>query len=316
MSEHVTRCAFRVALAWALGAHIVVMLPTLAFAQDDGPTCDDGRVRWQADLDPIWWPSLREACTRLRAMKNSDQTVRVRIIPDDAEVIVEAIAEDGRTALRRVAKADELHMTLRALVSLPPAQQRRVEESPQVVTAPPASPENPGVRYSEQNMGLEIGASTQLRATSRYYGFAPTGFAQLRLGDWLVGTTLRWEPLQWTTGAKGPGFEMSTLAFGLTVARRFHVSKAVVDFGVSPRLVSETQSVQLPDGEIAGTLTDVSVGAFARATFGSTNTRFFVEADSELMPARLTRELFIDPRLPELPSWSAAIGVGIAWGVQ
>jgi hypothetical protein len=83
---------------------------------------------------------------------------------------------------------------------------------------------------------------------------------------------------------------------------------------VSPRLVSQIQAAQLPAGERTGSDTDVRIGAFGRSIFGRSKARLLVEADMEISPARLRREVQLQPEFPDLPAWSAGVAVGVLWG--
>lgn len=155
-------------------------------------------------------------------------------------------------------------------------------------------------------------------AEREYYSLAPAGFAQLRARDWLFGMSVRWDVLQWKSDVAASNFEMDTLGAGLSVARRFRPSFGLIDVGLSPRLVAETQSFEgtSPDemGEQADTQTDVRLGAFMRTALSNAPLRLFVELDGELSPGRLRRDIRIHPALPPLPSWSVGIGVGVTWG--
>jgi hypothetical protein len=168
---------------------------------------------------------------------------------------------------------------------------------------------------------MELGGAAGGRvAGHRYVSFAPGGFAQLRVDSWLFGMTARWDAVQVRSSTSVPNFEMDTLAAGLSVGRRWSVAPAQIDIGVSPRLIAETQSYQANPAapteatEKADTQTDLRLGAFARIAFGRGAFRPLLELDTEISPSRLRRDIRIDPLLPPLPSWSAGISAGVAWG--
>ena len=145
-----------------------------------------------------------------------------------------------------------------------------------------------------------------------FVAISAEGFAALRAGDGLLGVGARWDVLQLSGDAAVTNFETQTVGASVSVARRLDIGPGTVDLGVSPRLVSETQSFTTTT-EISGSQTDVRLGAFGRATLGHGGWRPYVVLDAEVSPARVRRDIRIDPSLPSLPSWSTCVGVGIAW---
>lgn len=298
-------------------------------------------MRIQGRPDGRWLEPIVRACEDLRTMPDGDATARVRIVPAGADLIVEVVLNDGRSTLRRVQEPSHLRTTLEALLTVPPelpappspagssaaAPAGRSAEPPR---APPSLVNEVGDERSPAatkpapppNFGVEIGGAFGGRLAGReYYSLAPAGFAQLRARDWLFGMTVRWDVLQWKSDVAVSNFEMETVVAGLSVARRFRPSFGLLDVGLSPRLVAETQSFQgrpgAPPAELdqeADTQTDVRLGAFVRTALSDAALRLFVELDAELSPDRLRRDIRIHPALPPLPAWSTGIGVGVTWG--
>lgn len=273
-------------------------------------------------------------------MPDGDANARVRIVPAGPDLIVEVVLKDGRSTLRRVQEPSHLRTTLEALLTVPPelpAPPTPAGSSPAALAGRSAEPPPPQPLVNEvgderspaptkpspsPNFGVEIGGAVGGRLAGReYYSLAPAGFAQLRARDWLFGMTVRWDVLQWKSDVPVSNFEMETLGAGLSVARRFRPSYGLLDVGLSPRLLAETQSFQGRPGaspaeqdEEADTQTDVRLGAFVRTALSNAPLRLFVELDAELSPGRLRRDIRIHPALPPLPSWSAGIGLGVTWG--
>jgi hypothetical protein len=206
----------------------------------------------------------------------------------------------------------------------PPRDASAASEKPR----PPAedtatpSPHGKGAESTPQSaVRMELGGAAGGRvAGHRYLSFAPGGFAQLRVESLLFGVTARWDAVQGRSSTAVPNFEMDTLAVGVSVGRRWSEAPLRIDVGVSPRLIAETQSYQANPAapseatEQAATQTDLRLGAFARIAFGRGAFRPLLELDAELSPSRLRRDIRIDPVLPPLPSWSAGISAGVAWG--
>lgn len=308
-----------IALAWE----------SRAGAEEPDIVCEDPRVRIQGRPDGRWLEPIVRACEDLRAMPDGDATARVRIVPADADLIVEVVLQDGRSTLRRVRDAAHLRTTLEALLSVPPApgaaaDMQRTVPGPAPRSEPGdvavgASPPPPPPSAAAPSFGVELGASAGGRvAAGEYFSFAPAGFAQLRAREWLFAMTARWDVVQRKSDVGVSTFEMDTIAAGVGAGRRFRPRFGPIDIGVGPRLVAETQSFEGTSpsemGEQADTQTDVRLGTFARAAAGAASLRFFVELDAEVSPGRLRRDIRIHPALPPLPSWSAGLGIGVVWG--
>ncbi len=300
--------------------------PSRVRAEETETVCEDSRVRIQGKPEVRWLEPIVRSCEALRTMEDVDGTARVRIVPSGNELIVEVALRDGRSTLRRVKEPAGLLPTLEALLTVLPAP---TVEVPKTETAglahandvaPTKAVPSPAVIVASEPtappFSVEIGASAggRVAGSKAYLSVAPAVFAQLRAGEWLFGMHARWDILQVLEKTPVSGFEMETIAVGLSVSRRLTIPLGSVDIGLSPRVVAETQSFLVKGSEQADTQADVRIGAYSRAAFGHSSLRLFVELDADLSPGRARRDIRIDPSLPPLPSWSAGLGAGVVWG--
>jgi hypothetical protein len=298
----------------------ILFLSTIASAEE--PVCEDPRVRIEGRPDERWLEAIARACAGLEAMPDSDPTSRVRLVPAGRDLIVEVALEDGRSALRRVRDPASLMTTLDALLTLPPSPRLAEPAAPPAAPPPPANehldverPQLPAA--ASPRIGFEVGAAVggRIAGAQNYLSVAPGGFAAIRVDDWFLGIHARWDIIQRKSDVHVRDFEMDTVGAGVSIARRFRSDVAVIDVGIAPRLLVETQSFLTESGiEDADAQTDLRVGAFTRVSLGHAQLRPFVGLDAELSPARLRRDIRVGPELPVLPSWSAGFDVGVAWG--
>ena len=275
-------------------------------------TCRGAAIRIVGRPLERWLEPLARACSVIAAMPDRDPTARAVVSPSRDDLNVQVALEDGRVTTRLIRSPEALVPTLEALFALPTFQSAA---SRAVVAEDPSDGPRDFVPPAA-HLGVEIGGGVagRIAGPGTYLLASPSIFAQVRSGAWLGGVGLRWETLERFTGTAPPGFEADALALSLSVARRVHAGFSQIDVGVSPRLVSQTQTYQPPSGETSGTSTDLRTGAFVRAAFGRSPVRFLVEADAEVSPTHLPREIRIDPASPRLPGWSAGLSVGAVWG--
>jgi hypothetical protein len=106
---------------------------------------------------------------------------------------------------------------------------------------------------------------------------------------------------------------MDSAGAGIAVLRSVSSLPARVDAGLEALFLLETQSVEGETGEHAATSADFRLGLTARALLGRTNPRWTMCAGVNASPARLRRDVKLDPLLPALPKWEAGIGLGASW---
>lgn len=267
-------------------------------------------------LEPI-----AKLCEELGAVHDVDMTAHLRIAPSADGVVVEASLTDGRVAVRHVTSPAQLRTTVEALLVLPPESRPTVplEKPPPPSESGHALPAHITPTEEQHRLGFEIGSSfvTRLSGATNYLSAGPAVDFGVRSGDWLVGLHLRWEPWQGLLGSPPPGFEMDSVGFGIGVARRlFRAKSAALEAGILATFLDETQSVQFADEERAGTQADVRLGLTTRALIGSHPWFFTPSLEAELSPSRLRRDIRINDALPPLPTWSVALGIGMAWEAQ
>lgn len=283
-------------------------------ASAEGVLCDDPGVRVLGQVSEQWAGPIGAACEAVLVLKDRDLDARVKLVAASAEILVVEVAlKDGRTAVRHLKDPQALKPTLEALLTLPP-----IPAEP----AGPAAPSAPAPGANELPVGgdygvsFEAGAAVSGRAagSSTYLSLAPTVFAELRLGPWIVGIDARWELLEWRPQGRDPRVEMDTIGLGINVARRFDLGFMQLDTGFAPRLVLEIQSLPGGGDELTGTAFDLRLGALVRGVFAAGSIRPFVALDAELSPTRMRRSRRALDGFPVLPAFSAGLGVGLMWG--
>lgn len=279
-------------------------------------------MRVAGDLQPRWQAAVAHACSAIAELTGVDPGARVRISPVDRDVVtVEVTLADGRFATRRVVSPDALLTTLQALVVVPPsaAEEAPREPAPSAASAStprdeaPAPAPEPTAPHAS-NVAFELGGSLGGRVAAHgYLSAAPAGFAEVRVGSWLLGALIRWDVIGSKSAPLVDVFEMETVVVGIVTARRVALGFGSIDAGLSPRVAVETQTFEGGAGEQSLSAIDVRLGAFARLGFGTAALRPILEIDADVSPSRLRRVAQLDPRLPELPSWSAGLSAGLAW---
>jgi hypothetical protein len=239
--------------------------------------------------------------------------------PVDRDLALEVTVADGRFAARRITSPDALLATLEALIVVPTPEAPLVAEEPPptITSAWPSLEESappPRPAPAESNVAIELGGALGGRVAAHgYLSAAPAGFAEIRVGSWLLGALIRWDVIGSKSAPLVDVFEMETVVVGIVVARRVGLGFGSIDAGLSPRVAVETQTFEGGTGEQSLSATDVRLGAFGRLAFGKSALRPIVELDADLSPSRLRRMVQLDPRLPELPSWSAGLSAGLAF---
>jgi hypothetical protein len=302
----------------------VVLLSARAHAEEVGPVCEDPRVRIEGHPAESWPDAIARACTELADMPDSDPTSRVRLLPSGRDLIVEVTLEDGRTAVRRVRDPAKLKTTLDALLTLPPAS-RRIEApvAPPSVSSPSSVPSDeerasePAHASPAPRLAFEAGIAVggRVAGAQAYLSVAPSGYAELRIDEWLIGIGARWDVFQTKSDVGLRHFEMDTVGADLFAARRFRADGWSADLGLSSRLLVETQSFHPERGkEDTDAQSDMRLGPFLRVSVGRGSLRPIFVLDGEVSPSRVRRSIRVDEEFPVLPSWSLGLSAGVAWG--
>jgi len=315
-------------LACGAGA-LYALHASAARAQGSAP-CADARIWVDGVVAERWREPLAQFCVDLGTLSGVDPAAHVHIVPAGEDLVVEAVAGDGRRARRRVQAPEGLSFTLEALMILPePATPQPTSTTPPpAASAAPAGPEPgsptapaldpaPAAAPASAKSGVEIGASLLLRV-ARAPTYLSSGFelyGGLRSGPWLLGLVARWEPIQAVMDYEPPpSFEMDSVAAGFVVARRvLRAESADLDLGLKTLLVTETQSIQMGAKETADTEADMRLGLLTRVLVGRPPLRWALAVELDASPLRLRREHRIAPGFPTLATWSVAVAVGGAW---
>jgi hypothetical protein len=266
-------------------------------------------------------------------MKDADPSARLHIAPDGDALTLQVALADGRSASRRVHTPEEFALTVEALTTLPLKPSAAAVPSPApAVDSPtahfPASPPvsvpkataTPAV-VSPTALSVELGAlaTGRVARAPTYLSLGFAGYAGVRIRDWLMELTLRWDLLQVMVGQTPPrDFEMESLGAGFSVGKRVFAAPALgLDVGGSALLLAEKQSFAQPNAaggpEVSDVEPDIRVGLFSRLSLGQSAWRWAVSLDAEVSPLRLRRARRIEPDGPTLPSWSLGLGLGAAW---
>lgn len=296
--------------------------------------CADAHVVLDGQPAVQWVAPIARACEILASLPAIDPSARVHVRPAGSDVLVDVVLRDGRSAVRRIEHPERLESTLEALMTIPPEELGRVPdpestEVPRKLPRPgpdvPVSLQPAALRSAEppdsaagNGLGFEFGGGVGARLSEGpSYSVSIAAYAELNVRDWLVGTSARWDPMQTAPPGAANAFEMDTVGTGLFAARRFRPWRGALDVGLSPRVVTESQSYQpgastSETTEESGSQSDVRIGLFLRSTWSASSIRPFVEIDGEIAPSRLRRDVRLRPALPPLPAWSAGLVVGIS----
>ncbi|HEX2733987.1 MAG TPA: hypothetical protein VHM70_20405 [Polyangiaceae bacterium] len=226
--------------------------------------CMQSRVLLVGSVSASWVEALNADCKELGALENSDSSVTLTVREEAPMLVVQAHQLDGRSTLRRVASADELRLTLEALLLLPPGSSPKdasnaptsaseplpnasasaaavssSEATPRAaapaptpaaspnassVTPKPASPATPPTPTSTLNPELGLGAELRVTTHPVYAFSGVTAFAATRFDDTLIGVTLRWDFHQFLDQPALPDFRYDAIGVGFVLAKRTRVN--------------------------------------------------------------------------------------------
>ena len=297
------------------------------------PTCAQGacaqpRVRWRSELSLPWQRALLAACDELAAAQGLDRDVEVRATQHGRAIQLEVSAGDGRIATRRVDNADELLMTMQALVLLPPAERAsasaarsqepaRVDVPSVPALAQPDDPQPAMPRASSgalrQTLQAEISAALMGRLAFRPDYASPALWLSvgLHLHRYTFGIDVRWNPFQTLISRPHPvGLEIESLGAGLFVVHRvIDADWTGLDLGLHVFLSADTRALEENEAATESTQMDGRLGVLARWGIGTPTARWMILLDAELSPARLSA-------YSDFPTFSVGLGAGGVWEVK
>jgi hypothetical protein len=307
-------------LLWA-GSAAVLLWPRLAEGEGTELGCASARIRVEDLVDARWRESIARLCAQLETISDLDPSAQLRIRAAGADIVVESVLRDGRSAQRRVQSPDELALTIEALAVLPPSEpaaatERDPDHSTPVAQSPSQSSPRHDTAPARNRLRVEfVGALLgRIEQTPTYVAVGLEAYANLCSGHWLFGLGLRWDVQEFVLHNPPPKFLMDSVGAGLFVGRRQALASAIdLDLGGNLLLASQTQSSELGPAETTTSRADIRIGLLARALFGSPPWRWTLTVETDLSPARLRQGVRLAPGLPMLPGWSLGAGLGAAW---
>lgn len=281
--------------------------------------CTVPHVDWDDGLPIRWQRSLLAACDALAAGPGLEPDIEVRAARRGHVLLLRVKAADGRRAVRRVGRPDEVLVTMQALVLVPPTvvqasgQAKLPEAAPKDAGYAPAVGAGPERAYRQRHLQVEIGAVLmgRLAFAPEYASPALALHAGLHLERYTLGLDVRWNPYQTSITRPHPvGLEVESLGAGLFVTRRvIDVDAIGVDLGARAFLAADTRAQELNEAATESTVLDGRIGMLARWSFGAPTARWALELDAELSPARLREH-------GDFPAFSVGLGGGGVWEVK
>lgn len=249
----------------------------------------------------------------LQTVRDLDRCAHVTLRAHDADLELEVLSGDGRSAARVVRTEAELLRASDALLGLPPsAKSPPVPSSPQEM--PPTDPAPPTLQQGPR-LELGLGASARLGGAPLFLAGGLSGFAAVLQSRWLLEVSARGE----ITGGRLnqptlADYYLAGAALGAAVGRRFELRNSSIDALVGPRFVVETQDADDGNRDVHASAADVRLGLTARWSGARHSAwRAFASVDIEASPARLGKQRGDAPALPPFPSWTGGLSVGVTW---
>jgi len=319
-----------------------------ATARADAPEqrCAAVPMTVEGQLDSLWIDALARACAQLGARSDVDHGARLSVHAFGDELVIEATLADGRSAVREVASPLALARVLEALLALPSAGPRPNTDSPAaelratdasiprtVGSAPDAPSARASAVESEPSRALVARPGDTLQAREPRVLVLRAGVALMgrvtegsrlsigvqaqggiSVGAGELAVVARWEPAMQVPGGAPAGFESTAFGVGVLVGALTRPAPwAELHAGVDVTIIERVESAEEGADEIAGSHTDVRIGAMTRLELGSSRVRPFVGLDAEISPLVAGRSVRIDPMLPPQTVWSAGVTLGLAW---
>ena len=144
--------------------------------------CVGPDIRFEKRLSPAWESAASQLKNDLKSLDELDRCAVVTLLPAGAEMIVQVVLADGRSAVRRVRRAEDLVSTIEALLLLPPAAAYDSPPAPPpaIIGAYPSDPRTEDASYLRAvalaRMGDVEGASELAR---EYLARYPNGLRRV-----------------------------------------------------------------------------------------------------------------------------------------
>jgi hypothetical protein len=278
-------------------------------------------------LSPAWESAASQLKNDLKSLGELDRCAVVTLLPAGAEMIVQVVLADGRSAVRHVRRAEDLVSTIEALLLLPPAAAYDSPPAPPPAMAPEPTPETSTIGSrsaptqhtpAAAQVELGFGGNARTSGTPLFWGAGAMFVAQLALDGWLIGTEGHWDVFDAPVTLVTPGgFNMQTVGIGAAAGRRIENGALRFDILVGPELLVENEEADGTGDGVGGTSNDVRLHLTTRLLGARAKSpRWFGAFDADASPARFRRSLRMDSSLPQSPAWSAGLGVGLLWEVR
>jgi hypothetical protein len=309
-----SRAAFGLALSSGL---------LTANARAVAETCVEPTISVELPPGAEWQTAAEQLGEHLRGLSDLDKCAHVSVRAEGHGVILEINTSDGRGTSRRVNSVAELLRAAEALLVLPP---RVPAPSPSPAPATSVSPQElpppdaPRAKPASQSIQVELGIGAALRfgGGPTYFAGGAAAFAEFALDRWLLAVTARYEITTSLLNQPAPSdFVMQSSAVGVSAGRRLELGSVDVDGLLGPNLVLENEDADDVDRDVAGAAADLRLGATVRVSGPpSSSVRAFASGDFEASPARIRSAKSLDRVLPNLPSWTSGVAVGVLWGAR
>lgn len=288
------------------------------------------QVRVKPPGHPAWEQAARDASARLaqHAAPGDCATAVVDVHDGGARLVF--TTRDGRSAVRQLARPEELGPTLEALrvtgsvapAPAPPSPAPAPERTPVLRAAEPAArdrmpaPQQSGRPSRGEPAAVHFGASAGARlGTHALVSPVLDAFGSLSVEHWDIGVFGQWETGYHEMGDEAdPGRRASGLAAGVTVGRRGRLGSAVVLLGGASlgmaALDEETAEHNPAQGVAEG-----RVGAYVGAVVpqgGQAHLR--ARLSGEIVPNHVGRTPENTAGEPLMPWWATTLTVGVELG--
>jgi len=288
----------------------------------DAASCRGAELDVKGASGP-WVRRIEEARARVRQAPDIDPCARLSFTAKDNEMIMRVVLADGRTAVRRILRPEDLLETVTAVLLLPRRPQppkQELESNSNIVmptAVPVAGPEltrDAKPELVSAHLELGAGAAARISGGPAYAGAGASAFANVLLDPWLLGVFARWDAVESPLSSPPSGFNMQTFALGVQMGFRKSLGGLSLDGMIGPEMLVESQEADGPDDGIGGDVSDVRL-EFGLRLSGPRRSRMrlYAAGGIDASPARIRRAKQLDPGLPPLPSWSSGLTLGLMW---